>query len=1544
MFKPEQIIGRHYKILSRLGAGGMGQVFKALDNNLGREVAIKFLLSEIAKEEELVKRFLNEGRILATINHPAVINVYASDVEESTGVPFLVMEFVDGKSLNEHKKALKSEPIALINHFIQLFSGIHACHQKGIVHRDLKPENVLINLNGQLKLVDFGIAKTASRNTKTGIAMGTPHYMSPEQCLGKQDITAKTDVYAAGIMLYEILLGKLPFTIDGHADDPALAIALMHLNDTPDYSDFAELPQGSSFQGLISRMLAKKPDQRPEIPEILEDLKQILNRLRMAQTGGAGGPAPEVNIIGEIYQIEKELGCGGMGKVFKALDTSLNRTVAIKVLHESTLSNNSLIERFIKEGQTLATVGHRNVMGIYASSRDKNSGRPFLVMEYIEGKPLSDLIQAINKDCRQAVPVMLQLAEGISACHERNIIHRDLKPGNIIITPEGLVKILDFGIAKTQASLTKTGMTVGTPEYMSPEQCVGSKNISGKSDIYSLGIIFWELIFGAVPYKPDTSQNAELSVALKHIEATLPAQAAIPDITMVPIIGLVRRMLDKDPAARPAIHDIIDTLENHLSEHAPEALPRANTGRRSIGRAASSSLSGLVKAVDAEQGWKKYVMPAALAILLGGGGLAYKFGYLGTTGQPDQEALINLLIQQRSFNEARKIIDEFSISEAGRQKAPAIKQALSQAMINSADEAERQQDFLNAINLYAQAIALDPANPRAALTLSRLQQEKEKHDRQKLKIETLNKQALLLLEIVEPASGTRELAEIMQELASLGMATNSAEVGNAWKARFINKGEESIATNPQKSLVYFVDLQKYFAGEQKIGDLIAQAEKQSKLLEEQLTQTTMLNTLKASLEAAIDNYVPGQKPDFICQQILKVQELGDAATADALSLKLAEKIAREADNWIANNPEKAIELFNSAKLTCPTLTGLDTKLQLAEESLVAMRSSEELKKERDLLANSISKQIRDITPPAAIEEILAQLEKLATYGEGNALVETHRESLYQKYFSAVSDLLDKSPDAAQAALKVCMQIKPAAPGLAEVEEKIKQRVAMESELKASRELEEIRKKQEKATNEVFAFIKKARLPGDSAAALEKIAEIARGFPNTDAAAKLEQLLLTRCRNDLKNLEQTDPEKAVSLTTALQKSFTQHEEFSKELADLLPRLEQKSRIAREEAEKKALADAEAKVKAEEEAKIKAELDAKAKIEADAKAKIEAEARAKSEAEAKAKADADAKIKADADAKVRIEAEAKARADAEAKARLEEQAKASQELTVGAQGTYKTINEAVSAAKDGATIKILPGTYNEAIEINKSITLKGEAAGKCMVSAANGPTFTLSGMAKISGLTIANSSSKTSPSVLISNGNIEVSNCIVSNATPAIAPDYVAAISIIGGRAKVNNNQITGSKGMGIKVLGGSPEISGNSISGCEIYGIWFNGPSKAIVSGNTIRKNGKSGVGIKAGASPDFTGNTLIENGQNGMLIYADGAGKIENNRISDNKLAGIEVWDAQPQSISNNTIENNREDAILVRGKKAAVRLGKNQFKGNRGEEVKNSGGKVTSF
>ena len=403
MLQKDQILGKNYRIVSRLGTGGMGMVFRATDLNLGREVAIKIMHAESSKNEGLVQRFLNEGKILAMVKHPAVIEVYAAGFDDPTGNAFLVMEFVEGQTLEECRKELAGDNPRLLPYMIDLFEGIHACHQRGVIHRDLKPANVLLNKAGQIKIVDFGIAKTNRKITRTGVAIGTPHYMSPEQCLGKAEITGFSDIYALGVMFWEFLLGKLPFDAGKDASDPGLAVALQHLNQEPPWKDIESNPATAPFVPLLRGMLSKKPEQRPTIPIIVENLKRELNRLRpKATTGGKG------ETIGEIYQVIAQIGEGGMGKVYKALDTTLNRMVAVKVMNEEMMKIPGVVERFLQEGQLLATIGHPNVLNIFASGTDKATSRPFLVMEFIDGVLLSELKAAITKDSARLAPLMIQ--------------------------------------------------------------------------------------------------------------------------------------------------------------------------------------------------------------------------------------------------------------------------------------------------------------------------------------------------------------------------------------------------------------------------------------------------------------------------------------------------------------------------------------------------------------------------------------------------------------------------------------------------------------------------------------------------------------------------------------------------------------------------------------------------------------------------------------------------------------------------------------------------------------------------------------------------------------------------------------------------------------------------------------------------------------------------------------------------------------------------------------------------------------------------------
>lgn len=1148
MFEKDQIIGRNFKVVARLGEGGMGQVYRALDVNLGRDVAIKFLLPDIAKDEEIVKRFLNEGRILATINHPAVISVYASDVEESSGIPFLVMEFVDGNSLDKHQEALQQNPSELIGHFIQLMSGIHACHQKGIIHRDLKPENLLINSNNQLKIVDFGIAKSASKHTKTGIALGTPHYMSPEQCLGKQDITAKTDVYAAGIILYEIFTGSLPFKTEGNVDDPALSIALMHLNQAPDFGIFANLDSGNEFKRLIEKMIAKKPEDRPEVPQILSELRAILNQRDDSEKPTVAKEAVKTDgakTIGEIYEIQSELGSGGMGKVFKALDTALNRTVAIKVLHESTTRDNSLVERFIQEGQVLATVGHRNVMGIYASSRDRRTARPFLVMEYIEGKSLAKVKQVLGDDRRKAVPIMLQLAEGLAACHEKGIIHRDLKPGNIIITNSGIVKILDFGIAKTAANLTKTGMTVGTPEYMSPEQCTGSRNITGKSDIYSLGIIFWELIFGHVPFKADAETNPELSIALKHIEATLPAQAAIPDMSLVKIISLTRRMLDKDPNSRPEMPEIIDILSDFLEEHMPDAAPgRTSSGRRSEKRSASS-ISGLVQAAEAGENRKKKhtaLVLIIIALLLATGTVLWKSQLFTKTPKINYEAEISQRISAADFNNARALLNDFETGGTDPAKVSALKVELSRAMIKKAEENAASLDYKSAINLYAQAIVLDPANPQAALNLSRLQQDFQKVEQQKIRIDELKNRATALLQVIGPASGTAELADCLKELNESGLATFTNDITARWQTKFISAGSPLIQSQPEAALQYFEDLQRFFPEFKEVGELAASAKAKSEELKNELANADRLNSLKSALEAAIANYTTATNQELMVKQIEKVSELGEKALAEDLKKRLAGKIAQEAEKMIVNNPQRAIVLLKNAQAIAPDLEGLETRLQLASDSLATLQSTEEKKIERDNLIKEISEEIDRLIPPADIAAVIDKIAQLEKYPRSGRRIDNLKDKLFEKYFAAVTPEIEKSPETARKILAYCEQLRPDAPGLKEIGANIEEKMRLEEARKKAAEDKQRAQRLETAKNAIFTGIKKDRIPEDLEKVFTEISALSRDYPESDAAEKLFGHLKSRCREEIDSYFKNGSNKLETTISQAKRLFADDKDF------------------------------------------------------------------------------------------------------------------------------------------------------------------------------------------------------------------------------------------------------------------------------------------------------------------------------------------------------------------------------------------------------------------
>ncbi len=260
----------HYKILEKLGEGGMGVVYKAQDTKLDRLVALKFLPSHLAASVQDKTRFIQEAKAASALNHPNVCTIH--DIQEHDGQMFIVMEFVDGQTLREKQNNLSFKQAVDIS--IQIADGLATAHEKGIVHRDIKPENIMVRKDGIAQIMDFGLAKLkgaagVSRLTRQGSTVGTAGYMSPEQVQG-QDADHRSDIFSLGILLYELLTGQLPFR---GVHETALAYEIVNVDPAPMSSVKPDIDP--NLDAIVLECLAKEPDERTQsAKQVSVDLKR----------------------------------------------------------------------------------------------------------------------------------------------------------------------------------------------------------------------------------------------------------------------------------------------------------------------------------------------------------------------------------------------------------------------------------------------------------------------------------------------------------------------------------------------------------------------------------------------------------------------------------------------------------------------------------------------------------------------------------------------------------------------------------------------------------------------------------------------------------------------------------------------------------------------------------------------------------------------------------------------------------------------------------------------------------------------------------------------------------------------------------------------------------------------------------------------------------------------------------------------------------------------------------------------------------------------
>ncbi len=314
-------------------------------------------------------------------------------------------------------------------------------------------------------------------------------------------------------------------------------------------------------------------------------------------------------VLSGRYRLEAKLGSGGMSTVYLARDETLDRQVAVKVMHREMSEQADQLQRFRQEARAVAKLSHPNVVSVIDAGED--GGHPYIVFEYVEGETLK---QRVNRDGaldpQEAIAYAIEVARGLSVAHARRMVHRDIKPQNILIDAEGRAKLTDFGISRQleQDGMTATGRVLGTTDYVAPEQAMG-RGADPRSDIYSLGVVLYEMLVGQVPFEAES----QVGVAMKHVNEELPdVQRRRPEVSAA-VALVVERSTAKDPAHRyQQVGEMIDDLSTALEVEAARA--GSTTGE------ATSVLDAVPPPKRKLSGRARWSWAAILGLLLVAGG------------------------------------------------------------------------------------------------------------------------------------------------------------------------------------------------------------------------------------------------------------------------------------------------------------------------------------------------------------------------------------------------------------------------------------------------------------------------------------------------------------------------------------------------------------------------------------------------------------------------------------------------------------------------------------------------------------------------------------------------------------------------------------------------------------------------------------------------------------------------------------------------------------------------------------------------------------
>ena len=567
MARPEQAgleqgtsIG-NYLVQRKLGSGAMGTIYLGENPEIRKRVAIKVLSRSLSEDRSMVDRFIQEARAIAMLEHPNIVETFDFGFLPD-GRCYYTMEYLQGETLSERMKRGPLTLKEILGILMRVCDALNAVHANGIVHRDLKPSNIFLARKGDrtiVKLLDFGVAKvwnpedrTGETITSTGIVLGTPAYMSPEQALGQTgNLSHLSDIFSLGVIAYRMLTNQLP--VQGSS---AAEVAVYYATQEPVPIRQANPTVTPLMARVVMQCLQKAPEQRFQSSALFyAAFRQACEDLPLDWT-----PEQKDPLLGQTlgnYRVERVLDAGAMGQVFLGIHPTIDRKVAIKVLHEELCARPEIAKRFMSEARAVNHINHPNIVEIFDFGI-LSDGRPYLIMEFLPGEDLGSYLDRSGAlSLEEVLPMVRQIAAGLDAAHEIGVIHRDLKPENVFLIVSRFgrtIKLLDFGIAKIlqpelqDMSATATGIVMGTPAYMSPEQALGHTDVIGPPcDVYALGVLIYRMLSGRLPYEAENYQQ----MMMKQVaEPPVPITARLPGFPPA-IWRILERALQKDQTRRP---------------------------------------------------------------------------------------------------------------------------------------------------------------------------------------------------------------------------------------------------------------------------------------------------------------------------------------------------------------------------------------------------------------------------------------------------------------------------------------------------------------------------------------------------------------------------------------------------------------------------------------------------------------------------------------------------------------------------------------------------------------------------------------------------------------------------------------------------------------------------------------------------------------------------------------------------------------------------------------------------------------------------------